>query len=73
MSREEFVTGIRVYLGLQLFPSPPNVVRCSCGHILDVYGDHLLGCGNKGLRIKRHNALRDVIFHYLLSTTRLRK
>ena len=73
MSREEFVTGIRVYLGLQLFPSPPNVVRCSCGHILDVYGDHLLGCGNKGLRIKRHNTLRDVIFHYLLSDNKASK
>ena len=35
-----------------------------CGHELDIFGDHALGCGP--LRIKRHDALCDVIFHWLL-------
>ena len=37
-----------------------------CGHIIDFYGDHVLGCGHGPLRIKRHNALCDIIWHSLL-------
>ena len=46
------------------FSSTPHLVRCACGHELDIFGDHALGCGP--LRIKRHDALCDVIFHWLL-------
>ena len=67
MNREEFVTASRVWLGLSLFPSPPNAVRCTCDLVLDKFGDHLLGCGRRALRTKRHNSLRDIVFHHLLS------
>ena len=67
MNREEFVTASRVWLGLSLFPSPPNAVRCTCDLVLDKFGDHLLGCGRRALRTKRHNYLRDIVFHHLLS------
>ena len=39
-------------------------VKCTCSRVLDEYGDHALGCGQ--LRIKRHDALCDVIYHCLL-------
>ena len=65
MNREEFVISSRVWLGLSIFPSPPNAIRCTCGRVLDNFGDHLLGCGRRALRTMRHNALRDVIYHHL--------
>ena len=34
--------------------------------MIDSHGDHLLGCGQGPLRIKRHNALRDIIWQALL-------
>ena len=37
---------------------------CTHGHELDIFGDHAFACGP--LRIKRHDALCDVIFHWLL-------
>ena len=36
------------------------------GHTIDSFGDHLLGCGHGSLRSRRHNALRDIIYHTLL-------
>ena len=41
------------------------IKRCSCRQVLDVHGDHLLGCGNGNLRIRCHNALGEGIFHTL--------
>ena len=32
---------------------------------LDPFGDHLLGCGHGVLRIQRHDALRDIVYHAL--------
>ena len=46
LPREEYVIAISVFFGLPLLPPTSNVFRCSCGHILDVFGDRLLGCGN---------------------------
>ena len=62
-----YCVGYRVWLGLSLFPSPPNAVRCICDLVLDKFGDHLLGCGRRALRtnLKRHNSLRDMVFHLL--------
>ena len=40
---------------------PPS--RCACNNVIGPYGDHLVGCGHGPLRIARHNALRDVIWH----------
>ena len=53
-------------LGLPLFSSSPNAVRCICGQVLDKFGDHLLCCRKISLRSRRHGALRDVIFQALL-------
>ncbi|XP_062518293.1 uncharacterized protein LOC134193482 [Corticium candelabrum] len=64
MSAEEYVIALRLRLGIPIFPSLST--RCPCGSIIDAYGDHVLGCGYGNLRIKRHDALRDVIFHTLL-------
>ena len=33
---------------------------------MDCFGDHVLGCGHGPLRIKRHNAISEVIWHALL-------
>ena len=61
MLPHEFVISIRYWLGIALFPFPPNNVRCICGSVMDPYRDHLLGCGCGGLRVRRHNALCDII------------
>ena len=52
-----------IWLGIFVFSS-----RCPCGFIIDSYGDHVLGCGSRSgnLRIKRHDALCDIVFHTLL-------
>ena len=63
LSGGEFVTALRYWLGIPLFPAS---VRCSCGTVIDSFGDHILGCGNGPLRIRRHDAICDVIWHALL-------
>ena len=55
--------------------------RCSCGsasrfsavlhsvavarQVIDDFGDHLLGCGHGPLRIRRHDVLREIVYHAL--------
>ncbi len=63
MSLHEFVTSLRLHLGIPVFPSP-HTQSVVCGHELDIFGDHALGCGP--LRIKQHDVLCDIIFHWLL-------
>ncbi|XP_062506000.1 uncharacterized protein LOC134182590 [Corticium candelabrum] len=65
MSPREFVTALRLRLGVPVFSPPPRSIRCVCGHILDVFGDHALGCSSS-LRIRRHDALCDTVYHWLL-------
>ena len=65
MSRQEFVCSVWYWLGIPLFASTGSI-RCSCGSVVDQFGDHLLGCGHGPMRIRRHNALCDVVFHALL-------
>lgn len=60
-----FVVSVKIWLGIPMFPVHP-LLKCSCGAMIDPYGDHLLGCGQGPLRIRRHNGLRDVIWHALL-------
>ena len=67
MTREEFTSASKIWLSLPFFSSQSCNLRCTCGHVLDKYLDHLLGCGRRSLRTKRHNALRDVLFQYLIS------
>ena len=66
MSRHESTIAVHLWLGLPLFSSPPNAVRCICGQVLDKFGDHLFGCRKISLHSRCHNALRDVIFQALL-------
>ena len=66
MSREEFLVALRLRLGIAVFPSSPLLVRCPCGQVIDKFGDHVLGCGSGPLRLKRHNALCDILYRYLL-------
>ena len=65
MSPQEFVICVHLWLGISLFPPPPSSSRCFCGSILDCHGDHVLGCHSGSTRIKRHDALCDIIFHCL--------
>ena len=37
---------------------------------MNCFGDHVLGCGHGPLRIKRHNAISEVIWHALLVDNR---
>ena len=58
LSKEEFILSVCMWLGCHLFPQSS---RCVCGHIIDLHGDHVLGCGHGPFRIKRHDALCDII------------
>ena len=53
-----------------MFCGPPNHLRCLCGQTLDVFGDHILGCRKGHLRSKCHDALRDIIYHCVLTDTK---
>ena len=61
----EFSIATRIWLGIPSFQSSPPLL-CQCGSFIDPCGDHFLGCSHGPLRIRRHDALRDVIFHSLL-------
>ena len=56
---------IYIWLGIPII-SLSQSIRCSCGRVIDCFGDHLLGCGHGSLRSKRHDALRHIIHHALL-------
>ena len=62
MSRQEFVYSLWYWLGIPMFASTNSV----CCYVVDLFGDHLLGCGYGPVRISGHDALYDVIFHALL-------
>ena len=66
MASHEFVIAVKLWLGIPIFPDFPKAIRCMCGHTIDSFGDHLLGCGHGSLRSRRHNALHDIIYHTLL-------
>ena len=67
MSPHEFIIAVRIWLGIPLFPSPPDSLKCCCGQTLDPFGNHLLSCCHGPLCVRRHNALCEIIFHALLS------
>ena len=58
----EFVVGLRLWLGIPLFPVPP---LCVCLAPIDCFGDHLLECSHGPMRIRRHDALVDIVCHAL--------
>lgn len=65
MQSSTFIVAVKIWLGVAVFPTDPPL-RCACNLMIDPFGDHLLGCGHGPLRIRRHNSLRDVIWHALL-------
>ena len=67
LSKHEFITSTRIWLGIPIFPPHPNALRCVCGQVMDQFGDHALCCEVGPLRTKRHDALRDIIWHALLT------
>ena len=67
MPSKKFSVALRVWLGIPIFNLPSDAKPCTCGAIIDKFGDHLLGCNQEqNLRIKRHNALCEVVFNALL-------
>ena len=54
----EFVVGLRLWLGIPLFPLSP---LCVCLTSIDQFGDHLLECSHGPMRIRRHDALVDIV------------
>ena len=65
MAPHEITVALKLWLGIPII-SPLQSIRCSCGCVIDCFGDHVLGCGHGSLRSKRHDALRDIIYHALL-------
>jgi len=58
----EFVVGLRIWLGISLFPLSP---LCTCLSTIDNVGDHLLGCSQGSMRIRRHDALVNIVYNAL--------
>ncbi len=65
MARHEFTVALKLWLKISII-SPLQSMRCSCGRVIDCFGDHLLRCGHGYLRSKRHDVQRDIIYHALL-------
>ncbi len=65
MRSSEFVVSIRIWLGIPFFLETSSNALCTCKTPIDAHGDHLLGCGFGPLRIRRHDALCEVIWHAL--------
>jgi len=59
----ELTVGLHLWLGVSLFPPSP---LCTCLSSIDCFGDHLLGCSQGPMRIRRHNALVSILHHALL-------
>ena len=64
MSSSEFSIALRYWLGIPLFRGN-HLQFCTCRSPLDQHGDHLLGCGQGPLRIRRHDALCNIVYHAL--------
>ena len=58
----EFVIGLSIWLGVSLFPLSS---LCTCLSTIDNYGDYLLGCSQGPMRIRRHDALVNIIYNAL--------
>jgi len=58
----EFVFGLHIWLGVSLFPLSP---LCTCLSTIDNFGDHLLGCSQGPMRIRRHDALVNIVYNAL--------
>ena len=63
LSEQEFVVALWYWLGIPLACQFHVSARCSCGVVLDGHGDYILGCGDGPLRIRRHDAICDLLWH----------
>ena len=59
----ELVVGLRLWLGVSLFPSSQ---LCTYLSSIDCFGDHLLGCSHGPMRICRDDVLFIILHHALL-------
>ncbi len=64
---KKFIVALWIWLRIPVFPSVPATKRCTCDAIIDKFGDHLLRYNQEQkVRIRRQNALREVIFNAVL-------
>ena len=70
MLRHEHILACIYWLGISIFTDSQQAARCPCGHVMDCFGDHVLGYGHGLLRIIRHNAISEVIWHAMLVDNR---
>ncbi|MEM7375697.1 MAG: hypothetical protein AAF587_44300 [Bacteroidota bacterium] len=66
LSGPEFSVCIAWRLGLPMIRA--DLPCRHCGSSLDAFGDHVVSCARSGLRIHRHNAIRDCLFHIARSS-----
>ena len=59
-----FVTALRLRLGLP-YPCLATYAACSCGHLLDHLGTHLLRCVRGGERTSSHDSMWDADYHII--------
>ena len=64
MVPHEFAVALKLLRGIPILSPLQSIL--SCERVFNCFGDHLLGCGCGSLRSKRHDSLRDVIYHALL-------
>ena len=56
---------IQRWLRVPLFPEEFHCPCCS--GIVDIYGDHCVSCEGGGDRTRRHNLIRNEVYHYAAS------
>ena len=66
MTNREYSAAIRIHLGLINIPNDKRCIVCHTG-IMERQGYHALSCSSGGMRIFRHNAIRDILFHNMRS------
>ena len=64
MAGPEFISATCYWLEIPHIP-PSTPLLCPCSNHIDPYGDHIIGCAHGPYRIRRHDALRNTIFHTL--------
>ena len=62
MSSREYAAAIRIHLGLPNITEENTCMVCNRA-IMDHQGFHALSCSTGGIRILRHNAICDILFH----------
>jgi hypothetical protein len=59
LTTPQFQSAVRLWVGSPIMESG----RCACGAISDQLGNHALHCRFGGGTIRRHNRIRDILFH----------